>query len=81
MTFVSEIWYGPDDCFKKNTGDSWTAMARIAYYDVLAHQLLERREAILTQPHNTAVKQLIGGKSFSDHNDEMLDHIRFDLLK
>ena len=37
-TFVSERWYGPDDCWMENTGDSWCGMGRIAWYDALARR-------------------------------------------
>lgn len=37
-TFVSEKWYGPNDCYKGNVGDSWTTMGRIGWFDALARQ-------------------------------------------
>jgi hypothetical protein len=36
-TYVSEIYYGKDDCFLNNTGDSATTMARIGWSDAHAH--------------------------------------------
>ena len=38
-TFVSEKYYGPSDCTSGNTGDSWTAMGRIAWFDSLSRKL------------------------------------------
>jgi len=38
QTFVSEKWYGPGDTTHGNTGDSWTAMGRIAWFEALARQ-------------------------------------------
>jgi len=35
-TFVSERYYGPNDTAGGNTGDSWCAMGRIAWFDALA---------------------------------------------
>ena len=37
-TFVSEKYYGPDDTTGGNTGDSWCAMGRIAWFDGLARK-------------------------------------------
>lgn len=38
-TFVSEKYYGPQDCFKQNVGDSWCSMARIALFDSYARRV------------------------------------------
>jgi len=38
-TFVSELWYGPADTLPiGNTGDSWTSMGRIAWFDAQARK-------------------------------------------
>eukprot|EP00698_Gefionella_okellyi_P003010 TRINITY_DN12839_c0_g1_i1.p1 TRINITY_DN12839_c0_g1~~TRINITY_DN12839_c0_g1_i1.p1 ORF type:complete len:766 (-),score=178.45 TRINITY_DN12839_c0_g1_i1:39-2336(-) len=37
-TFVSELYYGPSDCFKENVGDSWCSMGRIGWFDSLARR-------------------------------------------
>jgi hypothetical protein len=37
-TWVSEKYYGPEDCFGGNTGDSATAMARIWWLDLAARR-------------------------------------------
>lgn len=37
-TWVSERYYGPEDCFGGNTGDSATAMARIWWLDLAARR-------------------------------------------
>jgi hypothetical protein len=37
-TWVSEKYYGPQDCFGGNTGDSATAMARIWWLDLAARR-------------------------------------------
>jgi len=36
VTFVSEVYYGPDDTTDGNVGDSWCAMGRHAWFDSLA---------------------------------------------
>ena len=38
QTFVSERYYGKNDTTGGNTGDSWCAMARIAWYNALARK-------------------------------------------
>jgi len=38
-TFVSETWYGPNDTTDGNTGDSWCAMGRVAWFDANARKL------------------------------------------
>eukprot|EP00048_Salpingoeca_helianthica_P022441 m.18288 g.18288 ORF g.18288 m.18288 type:complete len:773 (-) comp7326_c0_seq2:38-2356(-) len=37
-TFVSELYYGPKDCFNGNVGDSWCSMARIGLFDAYARR-------------------------------------------
>jgi hypothetical protein len=34
--WVSERYYGPEQTYLRNTGDSWCGMARIAYFDALS---------------------------------------------
>ena len=38
QTFVSERYYGPSDTTDGNTGDSWCAMGRIAWFDSLSRR-------------------------------------------
>lgn len=47
-TFVSEIWYGPGDTTHGNTGDSWTAMGRIAWFESLARKRYDDLEGFDT---------------------------------
>ncbi len=37
-SFVSERYYGPDDCTDGNTGDSWCAMGRVGWFDALSRR-------------------------------------------
>lgn len=39
-TWVSEVYYGVDDCYGGNTGDSSCAMARLWWADLLARQAI-----------------------------------------
>jgi hypothetical protein len=41
VTFVAEDYYGPDDTTNGNIGDSWCAMARIAWFEALSRQRLQ----------------------------------------
>jgi hypothetical protein len=40
VTFVSEVWYGEDDTTSGNTGDSWCAMGRHAWFDSLSRKVV-----------------------------------------
>eukprot|EP00759_Apiculatamorpha_spiralis_P004357 PhF_6_TR12594/c0_g1_i1/m.19846 len=37
-TFVSEVYYGPNDCTNGNIGDSWCSMGRNGWFDALSRQ-------------------------------------------
>ncbi|GMH98096.1 hypothetical protein TrVE_jg12681 [Triparma verrucosa] len=56
VTFVSEVWYGEDDTTGGNTGDSWCAMGRHAWFDSLSRKLYdtyENFEALILDPLQT----------------------------
>ena len=39
-TWVSEVYYGPDECYGGNTGDSATGMGRLWWGDLMARQMV-----------------------------------------
>ena len=52
-TFVSERYYGENDVTDGNTGDSWCAMGRIAWFDALARRAagdVDGFEALILDP-------------------------------
>ena len=57
-TFVSERYYGENDVTDGNTGDSWCAMGRIAWFDALARRAAGDVEGFETLILNPLRKQL-----------------------
>jgi hypothetical protein len=58
-TFVSERYYGPEDVTDGNTGDSWCAMGRIAWFDALSRRFVgdvEGFESLLLAPLTKQVR-------------------------
>ena len=45
--FVSEVYYGKQDTTHGNTGDSWCAMGRIAWFDSHARKYVASRRVVL----------------------------------
>jgi len=64
VTFVSEVWYGEDDTTSGNTGDSWCAMGRHAWFDSLSRK----------------VRQSGGWRERSDSKASYRTHIAFPQL-
>ena len=72
-TFVSEKYYGRDDCWHQNIGDSWCGMGRIAWFDALSRKRVAQ-QLYPSQP-------LIGKAQLAHFNDVLQKPLRDQVLK